>query len=124
MRSAREFAEQEGGYGDCLLSMNSAALQGETIDFSEWGEEAKSLANIESETLSAVISLVSDFHSHTISRLLQKSENKPGKPRIKMPENFPEQARLWSEGKLSGVMAARNCGVPYRAFLNRAQEFL
>ena len=46
-----------------------------------------------------------------------------GRERIKLPENFPELARLWQEGGISSRRAAEELGISFVTFLRRAKEY-
>ena len=46
-----------------------------------------------------------------------------GRERIKLPEDFPEFARLWRDGVISSRYAAKELGISYQTFLRRAKEF-
>ena len=47
-----------------------------------------------------------------------------GRERIKLPEDFPDFARLWQEGSISSRCAAKELGMSYKTFQRRAKELL
>ena len=45
-----------------------------------------------------------------------------GRKRKKLPEDFPDFARLWQEGRISSRCAAKELGINYKTFQRRAKE--
>ena len=45
-----------------------------------------------------------------------------GRERIKLPDDFPDFARLWQKGSISSRRAAEELGINYKTFQRRAKE--
>ena len=46
-----------------------------------------------------------------------------GRPPGPVPDNFPEICLLWKNGKITGLEAARECGMPMSTFRYRAEKY-
>ena len=46
-----------------------------------------------------------------------------GRPPHPLPDNFPEMYQLWKNGKITGVTAAKECGMPLSTFRYRAEIY-
>ncbi len=46
-----------------------------------------------------------------------------GRPAKPLPENYRNVCRQWKAGEISGVAAARKCGMPLSSFRYRAEKF-
>ena len=122
---AQEFAESNAGFAACLTSMQEARARGTEIDFSEWGDSAEKLIELEPRALKALVEVYSDFHSQACKAGRKTAKEvgvRLGRPRKELPPNFEEEAVKWLEGKVSGAQAARNCGMPASSFLSKVRE--
>ena len=46
-----------------------------------------------------------------------------GRPRLPLPENYPDAYQRWKAGQITGTAAARECGMPLSTFRYRAEIF-
>ena len=46
-----------------------------------------------------------------------------GRPRLPLPENYPDAYQRWKAGQITGTAAARECGMPLSIFRYRAEIF-
>ena len=46
-----------------------------------------------------------------------------GRPRLPLPENYPDAYQRWKAGQITGTAAARECGMPLSTFRCRAEIF-
>ena len=44
-----------------------------------------------------------------------------GRPRLPLPENYPDAYQRWKAGQITGTAAARECGMPLSTFRYRAE---
>ena len=46
-----------------------------------------------------------------------------GRPRLPLPENYPDAYQRWKAGQITGTAAARECGMPLSTFRYRAKIY-
>lgn len=122
---AQDFVGNDGGFAICLHNMQTAVAQGAAIDFSNWGKAAQKLVHLERQTLDALIDLYSEFHSARCEEGLKKSSAvgiKPGRKRLKLPDNFEEVITKWLSGDISSAEAAKSCGMALSTFYTKVKE--
>ena len=122
---AQDFVNKDGGFATCLHNMQTAAAQGATIDFSNWGEAAQKLIHLERHTLDALIDLYSEFHAAKCEAGQKKSTAvglKSGRKKFKLPDNFEEVVEKWLSGDISSAEAAKNLGMSLSTFYVKVKE--
>lgn len=123
--NAQEFAEQGGGFADCLLNIYAANTQGIPIDFSEWGESVAPLLTIEKESLETLLDLYRDLHGAKVRQgtmAAQAAGVRIGMPKKPLPKGFQEAAQQWFSGKLTAQEAADSIGMSRSTFYRNCRE--
>lgn len=123
---ALEFTAVNGGFAMCLRNMHAAKQKGIDIDFSNWGEPAKILLDLDAKQLETLLALHSEFHGATISRKQHAAKTIDGKEigrkKKELPDTFAETVKKWRNKECTREEAAATLGIALSTLYRRSKE--
>lgn len=112
-------------YDDTLRSLNDLMHQGYPLSFQGWESDAEPLARMPRVALEALLKVEKYFRLHKQRNAITSARRrgrKFGRPSREAPKGYEEQKQRYLANELSGIKAAKACGMPYSSFMWRVHK--